>query len=416
MNRKLILWVLSLAALLVAACGKGGDPVDTRVAVVPDNLYPEATATSMFVSVTATYSWTLSLEYPEGMDSWATVDPTSGTGSKADVRLRFSVNESEQERQVTLVLTPANGASAKAVVRQSGKQVAPTPPQPGQEYGYGYDVAPSGLDWLELPAAVEDDGREMLIHRMDGKKYTNYQKDGTRNYTCYWDYKEHLSLWVAYPLNAQLHGKGGYDYVWGFDPIIPQSLQPDITQRSYGGRGFDGKNNWNRGHQMPRADRQTSQDAVSSTCYPTNMTPQDGTFNSGIWAGLESKVRSYAYSAYVADTLFVVTGCLFDQSSTYTESYSGFAVKVPTHYFKALLLAGHNTRDAREKDGVYYKAVGFLLPHDYTLPKTDFLKYMMSIDELEQQTGIDFFPNLIGRLGKTDADAVEAAQPSDWWK
>lgn len=415
MKRILIRWAPVLAALLLAACGKEA-PVDTRLSVVPDNGYPDAPAGSMFVSVTASGAWTLALQYPEGTAAWATVEPTSGTGSKADVRLRYQANEGELEREVTLVLTPAKGTPATAVVKQSAPREAPPAPQPGQEYGYGYDVAPAGLDWLELPAAVSDDGREMLIHRMDGGKYGNYKKDGTRNYTCYWDYKEHLSLWVAYPLNAQLHGKGGYDYVWGFDPLLPTHLQPDITQRSYGGRGFDGKNNWNRGHQMPRADRQTSQEAVSSTCYPTNMTPQDGTFNSGIWAGLESKVRSYAYSAYSADTLFVVTGCLFEKSSTYTQANSGFNVKVPTHYFKAVLLAGHNAQDAWEKDGVYYKAAGFLLPHDPSLDKTKFLSYIMSIDDLENETGIDFFPNLAGRLGKADADAVEAAKPSNWWK
>lgn len=415
MKNRFLVFFLALAALLFAACGKEVQ-VDTKLAITPDNSYPDAKTSGMFVAVTATYGWTLSLQFPEGTESWATVDPTSGTGSKADVRLRFSANESESERQVTLVLASEKGGTASAVVKQSGKQSAPPPPQPGQQYGYGYDVAPAGLDWLELPAAQADDGREMLIHNMKGQKYAHYDKDGTRNYTCYWDYETHLSLWVAYPLNPQLHGKSGFDYVWGFDPIIPSSLQPDITQRSYGGKGFDGKNNWNRGHQMPRADRQTSQEAVSSTCYPTNMTPQDGTFNSGIWAGLESKVRSYISSAYTTDTLFVATGCLFEESTTYTESYSGFAVKVPTHYFKALLYAGHSTADAVEKDGVYYKAAGFLLPHDPSLPKTGFLNYLMSIDELETQTGIDFFPNLIGRLGQADADKVEAAKPGNWWK
>lgn len=406
---------LSLAALLLAACGKE-EPADTNIAVVPDNAYPEASATSIFVSVTATYGWTLSVEFPAGTEAWATVDPTSGTGSKGDVRLRFSVNESESERQVTLVLKPNKGASASAVVRQAGKKVTPTPPQPGQTGGYGLDVAPASLNWLELPATVAKDGLEMLIHRMDGQKYRNVTADGTRNYTCYWDYEEHLSLWVAYPLNSQLFGSGKYDYVWGFDPILPTNIQPDITTRSYGGVGFDKKNNWNRGHQMPRADRQTSQSAVSSTCYPTNMTPQDGTFNGGIWANLESKVRSYATSAYKTDTLYVVTGCLYDHSTTVTLASSGFNVKVPTHYFKALLFAGHNTQDAQESDGVYYKAAGFFLPHDPSLGKNDYLKYLMSIDDLEKQTGIDFFPNLIKKIGQEKADKVEAATPSSWWK
>ena len=38
-------------------------------------------------------------------------------------------------------------------------------------------------------------------------------------------------------------------------------------------------------------------------------------------------------------------------------------------------------------------AVGFLLPHDASIAKKDFMDYICSIDELEKETGIDFFPN-----------------------
>lgn len=422
MNCRLSIATLAAALLLLASCQEqqgGGDA--GPVSIVPRTTSLEVGGGTIFVAVSAQTDWTVNLEFAGGQSGWASIEPASGSGSRGDLRLKYDANESENSRSLTLVLKPSRGSEARAMVYQDGvKSTSPPTPATGNGYrnGYGLDVAPAGLDWLELPAAAADDNHEMLIHTMTGQRYSSELRDGTRNYTCYWDYEEHLSLWVAYPLNAQLHGSGKFDYVWGFDPIITDtSIQPDITQRSYGGRDFSGTSSWNRGHQLPRADRQTSAAAVASTCYPTNMTPQDSQFNGGIWATLEGKVRGYIDSTpYKEDTLFVVTGCLYKDSVTYTEARSGFAVKVPTHYFKALLLAGHNSTDAVKYGDLYYKAVGYLLPHDYTLPKNSLSQYMMSIDELEQKTGIDFFPNLIKRLGKTDADRVEAAAPSSWWK
>ena len=391
---KILLLVAGLA--LLAACEKQPQ-VDTSLAVTPRSTWLEAEAGTVFVSVTAGSEWTLRLEYPSGTEAWASIAPAAGNGNRADVVLRYQANESEDSRSVTLILS-GTGATVSTKVQQSGVSA----PGPGPSVGgYGYDVAPAGLDWLELPAQVAGDGRELLIHNMDGGKYLSRERDGVRNWSCYWDYAEHLSLWVAYPLNNALKGSGSRSNAWGFDALLPASIQPNITGGSYGG-------GWTRGHQLPSADRLTTFKANASTFVSTNMTPQDYDFNSGIWAHLEDKVRSYANQA---DTLYVVTGCLFDQSNRWSGSSSGFAVKIPTHYFKALLYKGSSTYATGG-----YMAAGFILPHDSGIAKGNYLDYICSIDELERQTGIDFFPNLIQKLGQSTADQIEAETPSKWWK
>ena len=129
----------------------------------------------------------------------------------------------------------------------------------------------------------------------------------------------------------------------------------------------------------------------------------------GIWATLEGKVRSYAS---LSDTLYVVTGCQYAQSTRYTGNNSGFAVKVPTHYFKALLYRG-NSKYATDS----FMAAGFYLPHDPAIAEGNCLDYLCSIDELEEKTGIDFFPNLKKKLGAEKADALEAEKPNtSFWK
>lgn len=390
-GKRHILAILFLLAL-VTGCRK---EEDSAVSIVPRSSYLGPESNVIFVEVTATLSWTIELEFPSGTEAWASIDPASGSGTKKDIRFRYSENTSEEAREVTLVLW-GQGVSARARVTQNGVDNGKV-----GEYGYGYDTAPAALDWLELPALVAGDGRELLIHNLSGGKYAGRAKDGTRNWSCYWDYDDHMSLWVAYPHNKSLRGNGSRTNQWGvYDPCIPSALQPNMG--TYYGNG------WNRGHQIPSADRLSPVSANVSTFYPTNMTPQDGSFNSKIWADLEGKVRNYSGS--VTDTLYVVTGALFEASTITTPMQTGFAVKIPTHYFKALLARTLTYG----QDG--YLAAGFILPHTSSIAGGNCLDYICSIDELEAQTGIDFFPNLIKVIGKEKADLVEAETPGNWWK
>ena len=403
-----------LLACLPVSCGQTEkEQFVTDASITPRRTELDAADGNIFVEVKCPGKWTIELSYPSGTEEWATIDPASGTDDKADVRLRFSANDSEEDRKVTLTLKPYNGIGVSASVFQKGKSSGVVPPSPSGHYGY--DVFNPG--WLELPATRADDGCDVLVHDMTGKAYISEARSGVRNYSCEWCYDEHLSYWVAYPLNKSLSGNGSYEYVWGFDPCLPSNIQPDITMRSYGGLGFDGKNNWNRGHQMPRADRQTSQDAVSSTCYPTNMTPQDGSFNGNIWAKLEGAVRSWAGKS---DTTYVVTGCVLTGSTTKTSSNSGFSVTVPSAYFKALLFHSMTdnkgnilTPDAVATKG--YLAVGFYLPHDASISGGWYGDYMMSVSDLEKKTEIDFFVNLPGVVGADTAAKIEG-EVNKFWK
>lgn len=382
-----------LPELLYGTSGSGSSDM-VEETVVPRKTTLESGSGSMFVSVTASGDWTLQTEYPADVEPWVTLEPAQGTGSKGDIRFRYGENPGAS-RSVTLALATSGVVSATAVIKQLGRD------EQQQSIGqYGYDVAP--MDWLELPACKAGDGRDVLVHSMTGGKYSSKSVDGTRNWSCYWDYDEHMSLWVAYPLNKSLRGSGSRTNAWGYDALLPVSIQPNIVQGSYGG-------GWTRGHQLPSADRLKPESANISTFVPTNMTPQDYDFNCGIWANLEQAVRNYSDKS---DTLYVVTGCLFDNSTTTSGTKSGFAVKIPTYYFKALLYRGSQSAATGTKG---YMSAGFLLPHTSNISEGNYKEYIMSIDQLEEKTGIDFFPNLVTAVGKETADAVESTVLS-WWK
>ena len=363
--------LIAAAAFLLAAavsCRKEEEPIPV---LTLKTTMVEAAGGTQSMTVAAQKSWRLSVEYESG-DGWLHFSRTSGEGV-VSVLLTVDPNTEGEPRGAKICVdTPQHSISAR--IAQAG------------EAG-GSVNAPL---WLELPV-LDQPGLGFFTHSMDGGRYIDRTKSGVRNWSFYYDYDAYVSWWVAYPLNKGLIGSGSRTDSWqSTDPLLPASAVCDVT-RTYGG-------GWTRGHQIPSADR-LNYEANTSTFYPTNMTPQNYDFNCYIWANLEAAVRGYSAKC---DTLYVVTGCDIRNSNQWSGSNTGHAAKVPTHYYKALL----------RKKGSSYTAIAFHLPHSASICDESYLNYLVSIDELEQRTGLDFFVNLPTLLGKDTADGIEAADPS----
>jgi endonuclease G len=286
--------------------------------------------------------------------------------------------------------------AAAAVITGCHEKDKPEEPEPEPTYGYGLDVATP--HWLELPGTRANDGKEWFAHDMDGGDY--FKKDGaSRNWSFYYDYKSYLASWVAYPLNSGLIGSGSRTDAWAFDPLIPQLLQPSVVLASYGVSGYT------RGHQIPSADR-LRYAPNATTFYATNMTPQDYDFNSGIWEKVEERVRKYARAC---DTLYVVTGCVVKSNAVTIADRNNHPCKIPEAYYKALLAY------KKGMSGGDYVAAGFYVPHQGSIDKNTSMDYIMSIAELEQKTGMDFFVNLPDVVGASTASDIEHQKPGSWW-
>ena len=355
-----------------------------------------------FLSVTASGDWNISVSSEESDVSWVTVKPESGNGSKSNVILSWSANDSEQSRTAVLTLK-ASGASATLTLTQAGKSETPEP-TPGPNPNPNPNPGPSEIKagWLELPAMPEDSEFGFFSHDMKlGDKRI-------RNYSFAWDYTNLVAPWVAYPLNSSFTVKNvERSNAWGLDPKLPRNKQPVLI------KGFrDGNDGWKaRGHQLPSADRVCSYEANSLTFYGTNMTPQihEG-FNSGIWSNLEEKVRSWSRSS---DTLYVVTGCVTEGSKKYCKDNDGKKVTIPTAYYKAVLRYKKNSTVGYSD----YMACAVWLKHEVYSSKSVSKQYAMSIDELEKKIGIDLFANLPAAIGEDAAAKVEAEDPAtvSWW-
>ena len=401
-----------LAAGLFVSCGeKTPDPSPISVSVKTSPVSEDGS--SQFVTVIAVGAWTLSVEDAAGgAPEWArlrapglenTTFTVTGTGPATNVVLVIAPNDTDKDRALTLTLT-GDGQVATCTVKQD----------PGHVYNPPVEVIVSDpiLPWLELPA-FDKPNTYFISHdmRVSGKQ--------ERNFAYCWNPAEMVAHWVAYPLNKGLiDGSSGREDAWGLDPKVPVSMQPRLDRLSYRNESNTSWSGYDRGHQIPQADRMnTSNNGAANvqTYYGTNMTPQINKFNAGIWASLEGRVRDWSK---VSDTLYVVTGCLLEGTPEYTYDEVGHKIRIPSGYFKALLLYGGNsdTAKARFKDYAsdgYYLGIGFLFEHkDYG--NTGVMSCSMSIDELEKRTGFDFFVNLPARAGKDAADRIEATKGS-WW-
>ena len=229
-----------------------------------------------------------------------------------------------------------------------------------------------------------------------------------RNYSFCLDPDAKISRWVAYPLNKGLIGSGSRTDEWALDPKVPAAYQSVI----YSGYKSSSTGEWfERGHQLPSADRLTS-GVNQTTFYGTNMTPQRGALNERIWASLEGMVRTWSYSF---DTLYVVTGADVAGATEYVLDNVGKQITVPTGYFKALLGYKKNASSSVFPSQVAgYVGIAFYFEHrDYG--SSAVMSQAMTIDDLEHRLGYDFFVNLPALIGDEKAAQVESVK-SSWWK
>lgn len=104
------------------------------------------------------------------------------------------------------------------------------------------------------------------------------------------------------------------------DARLPHTERAELSD--YKGSGYA------RGYMAPAGDMPTPA-AMAQSLSLANMVLQSQKQNSGPWAKIEKDTRHYASRA--KGDVFVITGPVFDQSST---TIGANQVRVPSHHFK----------------------------------------------------------------------------------
>lgn len=245
--------------------------------------------------------------------------------------------------------------------------------------------------WLELPA-----------NTLTADNYIyDEQKVGTaRNYTMSYDISTYAAMWVAYPLYSSTMGSTSRPSNWSYNGHFSSDYQVNVTSKSYGVEWTESYGNelYARGHQIPNADRNVNSSWQNQTFLVTNSTPQiQNRFNGSIWESLEDGVRTIASAT---DTVYVVTGPVFRKIGGH-ETIKTISpqldpnknVPVPNYYWKALLKVKWSGKTVTSAS-----AIGFWYEHKSYVnnEKYDDSQFVVSVNDIEDWTGLDLFANLPG--------------------
>lgn len=314
-------------------------------------------------------------------ETWCTLSRTSGNGN-GSISGYMKANTGA-ERSVIITIT-AGKEEAKFTLKQLAGNGSNPVPDPEKPSGYA--------SMLEIPALKGGSMNQFITHttKRNGKDYPTYSLE--------YSYKYKHSYWIAYRFDNTTGGNVGRNEAYKPDPELPS--QYAAKHNDYTNSGYT------RGHLCASSDSQYSKEANQQTFYMSNISPQSGNgFNQSgsAWNTGEDKVQAWGYNiSRSTDTLYVVKGGTIGEGMI--KGYIKNEIAIPKYFFMAVLF----------RSGDNYKAIGFYMPHENLKDdpdKKDPKKYLMSIDALEQETGIDFFHNLPDNIENT----VEATyNVNDW--
>ncbi|WP_147615614.1 DNA/RNA non-specific endonuclease [Treponema pectinovorum] len=207
--------------------------------------------------------------------------------------------------------------------------------------------------------------------------------------------------WSAYCLDSEMLVKNASrtdDF--RTDPLVTTL---SATPQDYKASGYD------RGHLTPAADFAFSKEAMSETFYMSNMSPQTGSLNRGIWKDLETSVRQWAQKY---SRVFVISGPVLDKAPQQYKTIGKNNVAVPEYYYKVLLVPLYEDENDRatKDDSKDVTAIAFIFPNQKC--EGEILDYAVTVDEVEKRTGIDFF----FELEDNTEDLIESNFDKRWWQ
>jgi endonuclease G, mitochondrial len=193
-------------------------------------------------------------------------------------------------------------------------------------------------------------------------------------------------IWVIERLTTErAHGKIPRKDQFRPDPDLRKGERAEL--KDYKKSGFA------QGHMAPVADMKWDEQAMKECFYLSNMVPQNGRMNSGIWQNLEGKVRKWAKSRA---EVYIFTGPIYEDGISQTIGIN--QVVVPTHLYKIVY-------DARTEE-----AIAFIIQNT-ELNTVGMPSYIVTIREVEEKTGLDF----LSALDKQTQDNIETKKPAGLW-
>lgn len=280
-----------------------------------------------------------------------------------------------------------NKASQKAILKKATSELYAAVKEANDE-----STADSEKSADAFPVGAQDDKENLASDDVEEVGLPVYEKGQLsetikKRYSYMVSYNHDMKNpnWVAWTITAN-HATGKVQRMdfWDDDDMP----DPKGYLSDYYNSGYD------RGHMCPAGDNKWSEKAMEDCFRITNMCPQDGGLNRGMWNSIEQQCRAWAKEY---GKVYVVCGPLYLNQQH--RKIGKNKVVVPEAFFKVVLCMEGTP-----------KAIGFICRNQSQKgkKKTDFIN---TIDDVERITGYDFFSKLPDNIEKK----VEAhADINDW--
>lgn len=184
---------------------------------------------------------------------------------------------------------------------------------------------------------------------------------------------------VLYSLNKNDYGEvKRYAGTFIYDTLISKlKLKNKISHDDYTNSGYD------RGHLLRSKERTSTTNDNLTTFYMTNIVPQTSDVNSGVWYTLEVYCEELVKNN---KELYVVAGTIFSKNKKYYKN-----LIIPDTLYKIILINNNKSNKLYLKN---IKVIAVKIPNIKGLRKTNWKKYICTVQEIENSTGYDFYPLL----------------------
>lgn len=195
-------------------------------------------------------------------------------------------------------------------------------------------------------------------------------------------------VWVAYHVPKEKKFFGIAEKRPNFTKDSAVRLAPPSA--SYTGSSYD------RGHMAPNYAIATrfGVDAQRQTFLTSNITPQKAALNRGVWREVEHRIADYWTQRY--GEIWVIVGCIPSASN----EIHGTGIDIPESFYQVIVA----------QTGYDVRAFAVIYPQNTPMDEYP-AKGLISIDDLEEMTGLDFLPDLASFL----QTPLEAELPSRVW-
>lgn len=192
-------------------------------------------------------------------------------------------------------------------------------------------------------------------------------------------------LWVTYQLKDSQGRRVGKR---------PKNFQPDYRtlsrteQQDYAHSGYD------RGHMAPNyaIARQYGRQAQLDSFLMSNITPQKQRLNQKLWQRLEEVEINY-FTRWFGQ-VWIITGPIFDDQATYLPS----GIEIPDAFYKVFAIPGDRPR-----------LLAFIMPQEVD-GHEPLDRFLTSVDEIEELTGLDLFHRLEDGLEEQLESAIDTTE------